>query len=240
MKKLLVVSIAIFSIYCFFVNSDVNKGMRHEFSDLKEDVSEEINKSLTEDNSVGSGGDVPTKEFSPEAKEYFKKVAYGNEFNSGNTSLKKWSQDVKIYVFGDKRDYLMSELKDIVSELNGLISTINITIVSNESDANLIVLFGSAQEYNEFESNSVGYTDQNQGLFIVYGREELTHATMYVDIERTSTNDGQKHLLREELTQSLGLCNDSYDYPESIFYQGWTETTEYAEIDKELIQMLYN
>jgi hypothetical protein len=240
MKKLLVVSIAIFSIYCFFVNSDVNKGMRHEFSDLKEDVSEEINKSLTEDNSVGSGGDVPTKEFSPEAKEYFKKVAYGNEFNSGNTSLKKWNQDVKIYVFGDKRDYLMSELKDIVSELNGLISTINITIVSNESDANLIVLFGSAQEYNEFESNSVGYTDQNQGLFIVYGREELTHATMYVDIERTSTNDGQKHLLREELTQSLGLCNDSYDYPESIFYQGWTETTEYAEIDKELIQMLYN
>ena len=240
MKKLLVVSIAIFSIYCFFVNSDVNKGMRHEFSDLKEDVSEEINKSLTEDNSVGSGGDVPTKEFSPEAKEYFKKVAYGNEFNSGNTSLKKWNQDVKIYVVGDKRDYLMSELKDIVSELNGLISTINITIVSNESDANLIVLFGSAQEYNEFESNSVGYTDQNQGLFIVYGREELTHATMYVDIERTSTNDGQKHLLREELTQSLGLCNDSYDYPESIFYQGWTETTEYAEIDKELIQMLYN
>jgi len=240
MKKLLVVSIAIFSVYCFFVNSDVNKGMRHEFSDLKEDVSEEINKSLTEDNSVGSGGDVPTKEFSPEAKEYFKKVAYGNEFNSGNTSLKKWNQDVKIYVFGDKRDYLMSELKDIVSELNGLISTINITIVSNESDANLIVLFGSAQEYNEFESNSVGYTDQNQGLFIVYGREELTHATMYVDIERTSTNDGQKHLLREELTQSLGLCNDSYDYPESIFYQGWTETTEYSEIDKELIQMLYN
>jgi hypothetical protein len=240
MKKLLVVSIAIFSIYCFFVNSDVNKGMRHEFSDLKEEVSEEINKSLTEDNSVGSGGDVPTKEFSPEAKEYFKKVAYGNEFNSGNTSLKKWSQDVKIYVVGDKRDYLMSELGDIVSELNGLISTINITIVSNKSDANLIVLFGSAQEYNEFESNSVGYTDQNQGLFIVYGREELTYATMYVDIERTSTNDGQKHLLREELTQSLGLCNDSYDYPESIFYQGWTETTEYAEIDKELIQMLYN
>jgi hypothetical protein len=240
MKKLLVVSIAIFSIYCFFVNSDVNKGMKHEFSDLKEEVSEEINKSLTEDNSVGSGGDVPAKEFSPEAKEYFKKVAYGNEFNSGNTSLKKWSQDVKIYVVGDKRDYLMSELGDIVSELNGLISTINITIVSNKSDANLIVLFGSAQEYNEFESNSVGYTDQNQGLFIVYGREELTHATMYVDIERTSTNDGQKHLLREELTQSLGLCNDSYDYPESIFYQGWTETTEYTDIDKELIQMLYN
>ena len=41
MKKFLVVSIAIFSVYCFFVNSDVNKGMRHEFSDLKEEVSKD-------------------------------------------------------------------------------------------------------------------------------------------------------------------------------------------------------
>jgi hypothetical protein len=124
--------------------------------------------------------------------------------------------------------------------LNGLINTINITIVSNESDANLIVLFGSAQDYNKYDSGSVGYTDHNQGLFIAYGGEELTYATMYVDVERTTRNNAQKHLLREELTQSLGLCNDSYDYPESIFYQGWTETTEYADIDKELIQMLYN
>jgi hypothetical protein len=238
MKKFLVVSIAIFSIYCFFVNSDVNKGMRHEFSDLKQEVADEIEKSDKEGASVGGG--AQTKEFSSEAKEYFNKVAYGSEFDNGNSSLKKWNQDVKIYVVGDKRDYLMSELRSIVGELNGLISTIDITIVSNQSDANLVVLLGSAQDYNEFDSKSVGYTDHNQGLFIAYGSEEITYATMYVDVERTSTNDGQMHLLREELTQSLGLCNDSYDYPESIFYQGWTETTEYSDIDKEVIQMMYN
>ena len=240
MKKFLVVSIAIFSVYCFFVNSDVNKGMRHEFSDLKEEVSKEINKPVNDNTSVGSGGDAITKEFSTEAKEYFKKVAYGNEFNGGSSSLKKWDQDINIYVVGNKRDYLMSELNDIVIELNGLISTININIVDNESDANFFIIFGSQQDYNNYDEESIGYTEHNQGLFIAYGGENLTKATMYVDIERTSTNDGQKHLLREELTQSLGLCNDSYDYPESIFYQGWTETTEYTEIDKELIQMLYN
>jgi hypothetical protein len=112
--------------------------------------------------------------------------------------------------------------------------------VDNESDANFFILFGSQQDYNNYDKESIGYTENNQGLFIAYGGENLTKATMYVDVNRTSTNDGQKHLLREELTQSLGLCNDSYDYPESIFYQGWTETTEYTEIDKELIQMLYN
>jgi hypothetical protein len=64
---------------------------------------------------------------------------------------------------------------------------------------------------------------------------------MYVDVERTSFNyDAQKHLLREELTQSLGLLNDSWKYPESIFYQGWTTTTEFTEMDKRLIDLIYN
>ena len=238
MKKFLVVSIAIFSVYCFFVNSDVNKGMRNEFSDLKQEVAEEIEKSANEDPSVGSGGDE-TKEFSPEAKEYFKKIAYGNEFDANDNSLSKWNQDINIYVVGEKRQHLMDELESIVSELNGLINTIDINIVSNESDANFIVLFGSAQDYNDYDSESIGYTDHNRGLFIVYGGENLTRGTMYVDIEEITRDDAQKHILREELTQALGLSNDSYDYPESIFYQGWTETTEYTELDKELIQMMY-
>ena len=64
---------------------------------------------------------------------------------------------------------------------------------------------------------------------------------MYVDLERTGDNfEAQKHLLREELTQSLGLFNDSWKYPESIFYQGWSTVTEYSDMDKRLIDMLYN
>jgi hypothetical protein len=63
---------------------------------------------------------------------------------------------------------------------------------------------------------------------------------MYIDTYRNGDETSHKHLLREELTQSLGLFNDSWEYPESIFYQGWTTTTEFAPIDRELIDMLYN
>jgi hypothetical protein len=63
---------------------------------------------------------------------------------------------------------------------------------------------------------------------------------MYVDIYRCTKLDGQKHLLREELTQALGLFNDSYKYDNSIFQQSWTTTTDYAPIDVKLIEMLYN
>jgi hypothetical protein len=50
----------------------------------------------------------------------------------------------------------------------------------------------------------------------------------------------KKHILREELTQSIGLLNDSMKYPNSIFYQGWTFPTEYTELDKEVIKRHYN
>ena len=33
--------------------------------------------------------------------------------------------------------------------------------------------------------------------------------------------------------------NDSYLYEDSIFYACWTDTTEYMEIDRTLISMLY-
>ena len=50
----------------------------------------------------------------------------------------------------------------------------------------------------------------------------------------------QRSILREELTQSLGLCNDSWKCPNSMFYQGWSNNTEFSDLDEEIIQMLYN
>lgn len=48
-------------------------------------------------------------------------------------------------------------------------------------------------------------------------------------------------MLREELTQSLGLARDSNLYPESIFQQSFsTKTTDYAPIDRDLIRLLYH
>jgi hypothetical protein len=61
-----------------------------------------------------------------------------------------------------------------------------------------------------------------------------------LDIFRTQRDVERRHLLREELTQSLGLMNDTNDYPDSIFYQAWTITTQYSEIDKKIIRLLYH
>jgi len=53
------------------------------------------------------------------------------------------------------------------------------------------------------------------------------------------TQNERSHLIREELTQSLGLMNDSNKYKNSIFYQEWTDVTDFSEIDKSIIKLLY-
>jgi len=178
---------------------------------------------------------------SDSTKNYFKKIAYGNEFTDGSMYLKKWNRDVKIFVLGQKDAEMESELLKVVKELNDLINTINISVVTNKEDANMIVFFGSKQEFNNFDPSLKTYVENNEGLFkIKHNTSDIYFGEMYVNTKGNLTSNQKKHLLREELTQSLGLCNDSYRYSKSIFYQGWTDTTEYAEIDKEIIKMLYN
>ena len=53
------------------------------------------------------------------------------------------------------------------------------------------------------------------------------------------TADERAHLIREELTQSLGLLADSARYEDSIFYQEWTTTNRYSPLDRAVIEMLY-
>ena len=175
-----------------------------------------------------------------QVRTYFNSVCKNTEYHGKLSEPKKWETDVKIFVKGKKVDYLNNELIKIVSELNLIINPINFKIVNSENDANMIVFFGSEKEFNNFDPNSKKYTKNNFGIFIYYGKTHIKRANIYVDIYRTKSINAQKHLLREELTQSLGLVNDTYDYPNSIFYQGWTETTKYADIDVKLIEMLYN
>lgn len=47
-------------------------------------------------------------------------------------------------------------------------------------------------------------------------------------------------MIREELTQSLGLFQDSWRYPDSIFYQGWSDITAYSDLDRTTIGLLYD
>ena len=175
-----------------------------------------------------------------EVVDYFKEIALRNEFSDYVKSKpRRWSTDMKIYVDGYCPEYLLLELHMIVKELNDLIDSIQIKLVTNRAEANYFIFLGSMYDFHKkHPTTDLQILKKNLGFFQLYfsGKGE-----MYIDMVRTEGDElVQRHLLREELTQSLWLCNDSWKYPESIFYQGWTTTTEFAPIDIYLIDLLYN
>jgi len=179
-----------------------------------------------------------SQKHSSEVLSYYNEVVMNSEFSGKMKKPFKWTKDMKIYVDKTDENYLVDELNRIVNDLNLLIDPIQIKVVNSKDQANYFIYFGYYKDfekkYNVVNSNLL---ESNWGFFEIYPNNT---GIMYVDVIRTKEIDAQKHLLREELTQSLGLLNDSWKYPQSIFYQGWTTTTEYSSIDKEIIKMLYN
>ena len=83
------------------------------------------------------------------------------------------------------------------------------------------------------------YVDGNIGFFCLRwnGDGACTRSTALIASDVSQAE--RIHAIREEITQALGLMEDSWTHPDSIYYQGWTPGVHYAEIDKTLIRMLY-
>ena len=181
-------------------------------------------------------------EYEIDVIDYFKEVALGFEFGNASRITRKWNSELKIFVGGEPSPELIDELEEVILEINGLTKYgFQINVVDQFSQSNYYIFFGTGAEYAQLYPSQTNLVDSNWGLFSVYwnGQNEFTTGHMYVDISRANLTE-QKHLLREELTQSLGLTRDSEEYLESIFQSVWTTTNEYAEIDRDLIRLLYH
>lgn len=173
---------------------------------------------------------------------YFQEVALNSEYgSSGGQVVRKWEGNIRMMLKGERVETLEAELDRIIAEINDLIAPLKIERVEDSALANYFVYFGPGSQYALLEPNAADYVANNWGLTWIYWNDtnHIYKGSLYIDIERAREEAARSHLLREELTQSLGLLNDSYRYPESIFYQGWTLTTDFAPIDREIIRLLY-
>ena len=173
--------------------------------------------------------------YPPAALDYFVEVAFGPEFGSGVREIRKWTQDVKIAVHGDPGPEDLAVLDDVIADLNQIIGTIEIEIV--ETGQNVDLHFAPEARFSEIEPN---YLPVNMGFFWVWwdGGGSISSSRILVSTTGISQSE-RNHIIREELTQSMGLMNDSFSYEDSMFYQGWTETQAYSEVDDLVIELLY-
>jgi len=173
--------------------------------------------------------------YSRAAVDYFVEIAFGAEFGSDSLEIHRWTENLKIAVHGDPNSADLRTLCEVVSDLNDLIGTVEVSVVG--SGQNVDLYFIPEKDFGGLEP---GYVPGNSGFFWTWwdATGSLTKAKVAVS---TSIPDQavRDHLIREEVTQALGLMQDSYDYPDSIFYQDRSEVVSYSDIDEAVIEILY-
>lgn len=177
----------------------------------------------------------PQRRYTAEEINYFMEIALGAEFSTSSSIIRKWEGDLRIKIIGSPTSEDLNTLKTVINEINHLVSNINLKIVDNQP--NVKIHFIPVSQFQRYEPN---YRPGNYGYAWIKWKQNNIINSANILITTTGVSQKERsHLIREELTQSLGLLKDSYQYKNSIFYQPWTDTNQYSQLDKKIIQMLY-
>lgn len=185
---------------------------------------------------IGCSFQSETNNFTQEEIDYFTEIVLGAEFGDEIPVIKKWTNDIRIKIIGKPTEADMQTINSIISDLNYLIGEIKIKLVDKKE--NLTITFSPENQFKVIDQN---YVPTNYGFFWALWHDDnfvIYNASILVS-SAGITQQARSHLIREELTQSLGLMNDSNKYNNSIFYQEWTDVTEFSKIDKSVIKLLY-
>ena len=126
----------------------------------------------------------------------------------------------------------------MVTELNDLLLGIGIGLNLTDEAANLDLYFSPESAFLAIEPS---YVPVNLGFFRVWFDENgAIHRGRVLIASEGTTQTERSHLIREEITQSLGIFKDSWQYPDSIFYEGWSTTSEFGPLDVPAIRSLYS
>lgn len=171
---------------------------------------------------------------------YFLDIVLKNEFERKIQKCKKWEVNIRLYTFFEKYNIsLDNEINNIINDINNLSDTIKIYRTTNIKDSNVKVFLSSRDTFKKHISReNWKYLNDNYGFGRIFYNNNfiISQALVYVDIYKTDNLDCQKHLLREEITQILGMPND-INLKKSIFNKDWECITQYSKFDTMIIKL---
>lgn len=148
----------------------------------------------------------------------------------------KWTSDFSLKAYGSPLEVDIAEIIKVIDELNDLQDEVHISLTEDEPNVEMHFI-----KRVKFDSIiNVGVSNAT-GLAGFYSTNDTIQRAIICIASDESHLPTRMHAIREELTQILGLGNDNYSYPNSIFWEGGGYIpTEYLEIDKLIIQMHYS
>lgn len=150
--------------------------------------------------------------------EYYKAVSLTSEFGSDDTTglVKKWTQEIRVFVgeYATNEDWVI--IRQHIEALNEIPGIPEIIFTENRLYANLQIFFVTQEEMNRITE---GHNETALGYTTIWwdASANITQASIYI-VYDLQTQAERQHTLLEEITQSLGIMNDSDLYADSIFY----------------------
>lgn len=192
--------------------------------------------------------DYELSEYDKELVNYFNEVALNSEFEDHSGKIIKWTEPMSLYVIKDEEfNIQVSIIKNTINKINNLIKgEFKIQLVDSHVKSNAVIFLLEKDKVESLVPKLFeGIEEELAGLALVeydLDNYEIKHAKIFIDINEPL--ESQKSIILEELTQSIGLMNDSEKYSNSIFYQNKAldsiNTLEYSKMDIEIIKMLYH
>ncbi len=169
---------------------------------------------------------------------YFGEVCLDAEFtNSGDSSvLQKWDTPIYYCLQGNSTEEDLAVLADFTQWLNSIPGFPGISETENPLEANLDFHFCTQEEmilvlgdwcYGLDGAVTFWYDDNRIHTAIIFIR---------TDLNQTLRNS----VILEELYNGLGPIQDTSLRADSIIYAGYSEPQDLTEIDRLILQLLYN
>ncbi len=177
--------------------------------------------------------------------DYFFEITTKNEYYPNrHTNPMKWKKrNVSIAMLGKPSAEDIKIFTEVAQYVEGVLN-IRFTYI-NKEESDILFYIGS---HDFLESELLSYFPQTKlsrvsltalANFETKFFDRTSIKKSYVFVSEGVIPKYKKHLFLEELIQSMGFPNDSYKYPNSIFYQGESCDTVFSKMDSAIIKILY-
>lgn len=176
----------------------------------------------------------------------FKEVALRNEYSLQGRMVRRWSKPIRVWLDHQVPDaevhtsLVNMHLKHL-SEITGL----SIKTVSRKRDANLVMVFTKQSLWKRQVGELFGKRAEKivhgavcMANFRVNGRYEIDQAAVIIPVDQARMHGKLVTCIVEEITQVMGLPNDSEKVYPSIFNDRTPETL-LSGLDYLLLKLLY-
>lgn len=172
---------------------------------------------------------------------FYDEIALHAEFGTQDGRIHKWTEPISLYIRpSQERIKYLDYISDFLDNLNKIEGFPGIRIAEYSFNSGIVLDFVSESKMSGITAS---YGETAIGFTTIYWNSKsnaITSAEIYILNEKSATEDEIRHALLEEITQSLGLINDSSRYEDSIFYIEYSTTPALSQTDWQVISIHYS